>query len=390
MKFGCAISEEVDSTAAAEAVVGELISSGLRKPDVVFVFLTGEHTAQAEEIVQRIDEALSPQCVIGASAEGVIGKDKEVEREAGLAVLAGDLGGALIKSFHFGRDDWRRIIMEEDALSEAIGFGQQTRALIGFGDPFSTPLRQLIDKLADKCPQLPLIGGMASSGRSPGENVLLRDEQVLDQGFVGVSLSGPIDVQTVVSQGCRPMGHPIVITKAHENVIEQIAGRPALQVLQEIVDGMPQSEQQLLKNGLYIGLAIDEYRESWSRGDFLVRNVMGMEQATGGIGITDLVRVGQTVQFHVRDAQTAEEDLRLLLEQQKTHDAPAGGLLFNCNGRGTRMFSEPCHDISAVRGIFPQIPIAGFFAAGELGPVGRRNFIHGHTASFALFRPRRD
>jgi small ligand-binding sensory domain FIST len=207
---------------------------------------------------------------------------------------------------------------------------------------------------------------------------------------VGITLNGAIDVQTVVSQGCRPVGHPVVVTKAHENVIEQIAGRPALQVLQEIVDTMPREEQQLLRNGLYIGRAIDEYRESWSRGDFLVRNVMGMEQATGGIGITDLVRVGQTVQFHVRDAATAEEDLRLLLEEQKKQDAPAGGLLFNCNGRGTRMFSKPCHDISATRAILPQTPIAGFFAAGELGPVGRRNFIHGHTASFALFRPGRD
>lgn len=390
MKFACAISEQVDSQAAADAVLADLSQSGMKKPDVVFVFLTGDHTSEAEEILQRVQDSLSPQCVLGASAEGVIGGDMEIERKAGLAILAGDFGGALIKSFHFGRDDWRRILMEDDALSEAIGYGQQTRALIGFGDPFSTPLRQMVEKLEATCPQLPLIGGMASSGRSPGENVLLRDDQVLDQGFVGISISGPIDVQAVVSQGCRPVGIPVVVTKAHENVIEHIAGRPALQVLQEIVDGMPPQEQELLRNGLFIGRAIDEYRENWSRGDFLVRNVMGMEQATGGIGITDLIRVGQTVQFHVRDAATAEEDLRLLLEEQKKQDAPTGGLLFNCNGRGTRMFSQPCHDISATREIFPDIPIAGFFAAGELGPVGRRNFVHGHSASFALFRPRRD
>jgi small ligand-binding sensory domain FIST len=390
MRFGCAISEETDSVAAADAVIGEVVQSGLLKPDVLFVFLTASHTAQAEEILQRVSEGLSPKCLIGASAEGVIGRDREVERSAGLAVLAGDLSGATVKSFHIGRDDWRRLLMEEDALGEAIGHGPQTRALVGFGEPFSTPLPQFLEKLEEKCPQLPLIGGMASSGRRPGENILFRDDQVLDQGFVGISLGGAIDVQTVVSQGCRPVGKAVVVTKAHENVIEQIGGRPALQVLQEIVDSMPHEEQQLLRNGLYIGQAIDEYREGWSRGDFLVRNVMGMEQATGGIGITDMVRVGQTVQFHVRDAATAEEDLRLLLEEQKKQDAPAGGLLFNCNGRGTRMFSKPCHDIGATRAIFPQTPIGGFFAAGELGPVGRRNFVHGHTASFALFRPRRD
>jgi len=390
MKFACAISNEQDSLAAADAVIADLATSGLQKPSVLFVFLTADHTAEAEEVLQRLDEAVSPQTVIGASAEGVIGKDQELEREAGLAVLAADLGGASVKSFHIGRDDWRKMLMEEDTLGETIGYGGQTRALIGFGDPYSTPLRQLLEKLEAIGPQLPLIGGMASSARSPGENLLIRDDQVFDQGFVGLSLSGAIDVQTVVSQGCRPVGHPIVVTRAHENVIEQIAGRPALEVLQEIVNSMSNDEQQLLKNGLFIGRAIDEYREGWSRGDFLVRNVMGMEQATGGIGITDMVRVGQTVQFHVRDAVTAEEDLRLLLAEQKKQDAPAGALLFNCNGRGTRMFSKPCHDISATRAMFPQTPVAGFFAAGELGPVGRRNFIHGHTASFALFRPRKD
>src|SRR5438105_1129662 len=198
MKFGCAISEERESLAAADAVIAELSQSGLRKPDVLFVFLTADHTSEAEEILQRLDEQLSPQCVIGASAEGVIGKDREVEREAALAVLAGDLDGASVKSFHFGRDDWRRLLMEEDELKEAVGFGDRTRAIIGLGEPFSTPLRQLLEKLEEECPNLPLIGGMASSGRSPGENILFRDDQVLDQGFVGISLSGRIDVQSVV------------------------------------------------------------------------------------------------------------------------------------------------------------------------------------------------
>jgi len=390
MQFCAAITQEEDTLGAAGGVSELILQSGIHKPDVTFVFLTAVHTARAEELLQRIREELEPKTLIGVSGEGVIGDEMEVERAPGVAVLAGDLGGASVKSFHISRDDWRKLLMEEDALSDAIGHGDQTRALIGFGDPFSTPLRQLMEKLQEKCPALPLVGGMASSGRSPGENVLLCDDGVFDEGFVGISLGGSIDVQTVVSQGCRPVGHPLVVTRAHENVIEQIGGKPALGALQEIVDSMPREEQQLLRNGLYIGRAIDEYRESWSRGDFLVRNVLGMEQATGGIGITDMVRVGQTVQFHVRDAATAEEDLRLLLEEQKKQNAPAGALLFNCNGRGTRMFSKPCHDIGATRCVFPNTPIAGFFAAGELGPVGKQNFIHGHTASFALFRPGRD
>ena len=390
MRFHSALSQDQDTLAAADAVIADVLQSGLRKPDLLLLFMTAAHTVEAEELLQRIHGQLSPGCLIGASAEGVIGRDQEIERAPGLSLFAGDLAGASAKSFHISRDDWRKILTDENALAEAIGFNTETRAVIGFGEPFSTPVRQLLERIDEKCPGLPLIGGMASSGRNAGENLVLQDDEVLDQGFVGITLHGAIDVQTVVSQGCRPIGHPLVVTKAHENVIEQLGGKPAIPVIQEIVDGMSPDEQQLLHNGLYIGTAIDEYRESWSRGDFLVRNVLGMEQASGGIGITDLIRAGQTVQFHVRDAQTADEDLKLLLEAQQKKDSPAGGLLFNCNGRGTRMFSEPCHDISATRALLPQTPIAGFFAAGELGPIGRRNFIHGHTASFALFRPRRD
>jgi small ligand-binding sensory domain FIST len=390
MRFHSAISEKDNTLAAADAVIGDVVAAGIKKPDVVFIFMTAAHTQQAEELLQRVRQELSPKYLIGSSAEGVIGRDQEVERSAGLSIMAGELGAATAKTFHIGRDDWRRILMGDDDLAQELSFTPQTRALIGFGDPYSSPMRQFLEKLEEKCPSLPLIGGMASSGRSAGENILLRDDQVIDQGFVGISFRGAIDVQTVVSQGCRPIGHHIVVTKAHDNVIEQFGGRPALTVIQEIVDAMRPEEQQLLRNGLYIGRAIDEYRDNWSRGDFLVRNVMGMEESTGGIGITDVIRVGQTVQFHVRDAQTADEDLNLLLAAQKSQPAPAGGLLFNCNGRGTRMFDQPCHDISATRKALPETPIAGFFAAGELGPIGRRNFIHGHTASFALLRPRKD
>jgi small ligand-binding sensory domain FIST len=192
-----------------------------------------------------------------------------------------------------------------------------------------------------------------------------------------------------VSQGCRPIGRPFVVTKAHDNVIEHLGGKPALAVLRDTVNELPEPERQKLANGLFVGRAINEYRENWGRGDFLVRNVMGVDQEAGALAVTDYVRVGQTVQFHMRDAATATEDLALLLEGRATPERPpAGGLLFSCNGRGTRMFEQPCHDVGAARKAMPKTPVAGFFAAGELGPVGGRNFIHGHTASFALFRPK--
>jgi small ligand-binding sensory domain FIST len=192
-----------------------------------------------------------------------------------------------------------------------------------------------------------------------------------------------------VSQGCRPVGRPFVITRSRENVIEQLGGRPAMEALRATVAELDEADRRKLANGLFVGRAITEYRETFGRGDFLVRNVMGVEQETGALAVTDLVRTGQTVQFHVRDAATASEDLGELLEAQgsRSDRAAAGGLLFSCNGRGSRMFAQACHDVGAARRAMPRTPLAGFFAAGEFGPVGGRNFVHGHTASFALFRP---
>jgi small ligand-binding sensory domain FIST len=282
------------------------------------------------------------------------------------------------------------IVDPGDRLIERIAYGPETRALIGFGDPFTTPTNQFLPLLDAHAGGAPLVGGMASSAQQPGENILIRNDQVLSDGFVGVSLAGAAEVETIVSQGCSPVGRTLVITKGHDNVIEQLGGKPALAALRDMVEEMTPDEKAMLGRGLLIGRAISEYRETFGRGDFLVRNLMGVDQNSGAIAVTDLVRVGQTVQFHVRDAQTATDDLTMLLETQRRPDRTpaAGALLFSCNGRGTRLFDSGCHDVSVARGVMPDTPVAGFFAAGELGPVGGKNFVHGHTASFALLRPR--
>jgi small ligand-binding sensory domain FIST len=233
----------------------------------------------------------------------------------------------------------------------------------------------------------PLVGGMASSGRQPGENLLVRNDQVFDEGFVGLSVSGPVAVQPVVSQGCRPIGKPMVVTKSHDNVIAQLGGRPALEMLRRTVNEAGPRDEALLANGLFLGRAISEYRESFGRGDFLVRNVIGIDDADGTVTVADRVRTGQTVQFQVRDAATASEDLAALLDAQRQGGPAAGGLLVSCNGRGSRLFEAAGHDVERAAAAMPGTPVAGFFAAGEFGPVGGRNFLHGHTACFALFRP---
>jgi small ligand-binding sensory domain FIST len=204
---------------------------------------------------------------------------------------------------------------------------------------------------------------------------------------VGVLLQRPIAVRSIVSQGCRPIGQHMVVTRAQENIIVELGGRPPLVRLQQLWQELSPHDQQLFQQGLHIGRVTNEYQERFQRGDFLVRNVLGLDRESGALAITDNVRVGQTVQFHVRDAETADEDLHALLQRdmQAHGQRPGGALLFTCNGRGTHLFSAPHHDVRTVHAEVGIVPVAGFFAMGELGPVGGQNFIHGFTASVVLF-----
>jgi len=386
MKFSCALSDATSTDDAVDACIDAAKQSGVTS-DLAFVFFTAHHADEAINVVEKLWLELDPQVMIGCSAEGVIGGDREIEREPGLVVLTGQLPGVSLHPIHIASDDWREVLGDQGELQSCLGLGPATKALIGFGDPFTTPTNEFLNAINGAPHWSPLIGGMASSARQPGENLVIRNDEVLEDGFVGVSLSGSVAVQAVVSQGCRPIGQPMIITRGKQNVIEQLGGKTALAALKEMVDSLPPSEKDLLAHGLLVGRAISEYRESFGRGDFLVRNLLGVDQNSGAIAMTDHIRVGQTVQFHVRDAQTADEDLTLMLETQGYGEPASAALLFSCNGRGTRMFSQMSHDAEAAHRAMPATPIAGFFAAGEFGPVGGKNFIHGHTASFALLRP---
>jgi small ligand-binding sensory domain FIST len=231
------------------------------------------------------------------------------------------------------------------------------------------------------------MGGMASGAQMPGENRLICGQAVVEHGAVGVLIQGPIKVRSVVSQGCRPIGRHLVITRGQENIIAELGGRPPLAHLQELWAELSPADQKLFQRGLHIGRVINEYQGEFQRGEFLVRNVLGLDRESGSLAITDRVRVGQTVQFHVRDAATADEDLHTLLKEnlQGQPEKPQGALLFTCNGRGTRLFPQPHHDAGVIRQEAGPLPLAGFFAQGELGPVGGQNFIHGFTASVVLF-----
>jgi small ligand-binding sensory domain FIST len=285
-------------------------------------------------------------------------------------------------------------------LGEVVGADKSLRAVLFLADPFSVPAASVISMLSELPRVVPglkkmnVVGGLASASASPGSNVLVLNDQVMRAGGIGVAISGDVTIDTVVSQGCRPIGTPFLVTAARRNIIQRLGGRKALDVIREVVDALDERTRSLLTKGMFIGRVVDEYKERFGRGDFLIRSVMGVDQSSGAIAVGDTVKVGQTVQFHVRDAETAREDLELLLTAQRLYSPAAGGLLFTCNARGTRLFESPDHDANAIRGVLrtsrdEPLPLAGFFAAGEFGPVGNRSFLHGHTASLVLLRPHR-
>ncbi|HUG67563.1 MAG TPA: FIST C-terminal domain-containing protein, partial [Pirellulaceae bacterium] len=245
----------------------------------------------------------------------------------------------------------------------------------------------LLERINEDQPAVSVIGGMASAATQPGENCLIFGSNVYRDGAVAVLVHGDVAIRSIVSQGCRPIGEHFVITKAERNVIQELGGVPAYQRLIEVYATLATHEQEMLRRGLHVGRVVSEYQDKFEQGDFLVRNVMGVDQESGAIVLGDYVRPGQTVQFHVRDADTADGELKQMLAAIKhaPEAKPRAALLFTCNGRGTRLFPEPNHDAEAIGDALGNSPLAGFFAAGEMGPVGGKNFLHGFTASIAVF-----
>jgi small ligand-binding sensory domain FIST len=234
---------------------------------------------------------------------------------------------------------------------------------------------------------IPVVGGMASGALRSGGNALWVNDQVIHEGALGVSIYGAVDVDVVVSQGCRPIWRPFKVITAHRNVIFNLEGRPPLAWLQDLIPELSEDDRALLQNGLFVGCSIKTGQDQLGRGDFLIRGVVGVDQQSGAIAIGDSVMDGDTIQFHLRDALTAQEDLEMMLIPQTFRPPPSGALAFLCNGRGTRLYDHPNGDISVIQANLEGTHLAGFFCAGEIGPIGRTNFLHGHTASLVFFRP---
>jgi small ligand-binding sensory domain FIST len=388
MPFAAALSTAAETPQALDEVCAQVRAQLEAPPDLVMLFFSIHHAGAAEAVGRAVRERLSPACLLGCVGETIVGNDQEVERGPALSLWAAKWPAAVkLEAFHLVLErtsEGISLLGWPDALMEAAA-GQS--AVLLLGDPFTLPIDLFLEQMNEGHAGVPVLGGMASGIRGPGQCRLLLNDAVHDQGGAGVLLQGPLGLRSIVSQGCRPIGQHMVITRAEENIILELGGKPPMQLLKDLWETLTPDEQRLFQQGLHVGRVLNEYRGDFQRGDFLVRNVLGLDRSTGALAITERVRVGQTVQFHVRDADTADEDLRALLQLDlQAHDKrPAAALLFSCNGRGTRLFHQPNHDAGAVRAEAGAIPLAGFFAQGELGPIGGQNCLHGFTASVALF-----
>ncbi|GAA4375002.1 FIST N-terminal domain-containing protein [Actinomadura sp. NPDC048032] len=383
-RFGDGLALGPDLSSAAATAVEQALAPLSAAPDLVCVFVTGDDPDQVEEAAQAAQRAAGPALVLGCSASGVIGAGRGVEERGAVSAWAAVLPGARLDPFRLEtlKGDDRLIVvgMPEAQDDDVVG--------VLLADPYSFPVDAFVERSDEALPGLPLVGGLAEGSglgeTGHGEARLFVGGEVYREGAVGVVIGGAVAAATVVSQGARPIGPDMVVTRAEENVLYELAGVPALEKLEQIVLGLPEEEQELAGRGLLIGVAMDEYADEHEHGDFLVRGVVGADTDTGAIAIGDVVDVGRTVRFQVRDAGAAEEDLAALLERFDL--APVeGALLISCNGRGQAMFPDSDHDAKVLDRAFGPAGVGGFFAAGEIGPVAGRNHVHGFTASILAF-----
>ncbi|HUU82911.1 MAG TPA: FIST N-terminal domain-containing protein [Phycisphaerae bacterium] len=391
MRFASAVSANPDRERAVEDLFGQ-IRGTLDPADVhLLVFFCSAHFEDELESIVELLRLWSPSAMLlGCTAEGTIGAGRELQRGCSMSALAGVLPGVDIHPFRLTQEQLEAKDAADD-WTDPLGVAADTSAvMVALGDPFSFDVLEFLEKINAALPGVPVVGGMASAAEQPGQTRLILGDRVHREGMVGVTLTGNITVRTVVSQGCRPIGQPFVVTKGDRNVIRELGGKPPVVQLNKVFQDLTPKEVALAKQALFVGRVINEYQDAFARGDFLIQNIVGLDPEGGAIAVAAQVRVGSTVQFHVRDAECADEDLRTLLggvSPGVAETPPAAAMLFDCNGRGIRMWPHEGHDVGILRELCGPIPVAGFFAAGEIGPVGGKNFVHGFTASIALLSP---
>ena len=372
--------------AAEEAASVVLARLGSVPVDLALVFFTAPLSSEAESLAEVVRARLHPRCFAAVSASAVITADREIESGPALVLLAGHLPGVTIHPFVLVSSLWG------DAMADAAEFARHTAGVADaelvllFGDPFSLDVAHVLAAFQQHAPRTRVVGGMASAASRPNGNTLLLNDWQAHDGGIAISLGGALRADAIVSQGCRPIGPALEVTQVEGNVIRALDGRPALERTEEVLNELPELEREHLRHGIYLGRPARGGASG--RGDYVIRNLMGTDRGRG-IAVADLVQRHEQVRFHIRDARIARKDLELVLSPQVVDSRADAALIFSCNGRGRALFGEPNFDVSTVQSALGgAVPTAGFFCAGEIGPVGEENFLHGHAASVAILRSR--
>ena len=389
MKTASGIAQHEDWRVALQEAAREVRVGlgGDGPPDLALFFASPAFADDYPELVKEARAASGARLLAGCSGQGVIGREQEVEGEPAVSLMALALPHAVVQGARITQYELRALRTAADFHGRTGVAPDDAKAWMVFADPFSVDGDALLEAFSTAYPERPLVGGIASGDFTARRTHLFWNDDVYEDGAVAVAIGGACGVRTVVSQGCTPIGRAWTVTDAEGNLIRTIGGRPAYEVLVETFGELESDVQRRAAQGnIFAGLAMDEYKDEFGRGDFLVRNLIGADRESGVLAVGASVRPGQTLQFQLRDAQAADEDLRELLSttRRELPGAPAAALLCSCNGRGAGLFGAPHHDARAVAEHLGPVPVAGFFCNGEIGPVGSRNFLHGFTASVAL------
>jgi small ligand-binding sensory domain FIST len=378
---GIAVGGAADN-AALEASLEALERSGTDRADLALVFVTGDAHTRAHEALHAVRRVTGAPVVMGCSGTGILTERREVEDDLAVAVLAVRCERLLATPFAFERQGERRDLGTELARRIGPTVAEGGCALV-LPDAMGCNPPALLGQLHDALGFVPVLGAVAAG--SPMFELYNTD--AMEGALVGVALSGLAPV-IGVTQGCTPIGEPYVITHAEGNVIQRIGSRPALEMLTEAIRANPDTQARIRHAGVFAGLAMDPAKSPLERGDFLVRNLVGADQSSGAVALAERVRVGQTLQFQIRDAEASRQDLRDMLDElaERLHGRrPAFGCYFDCAGRGRGLYGVPDHDVSLIRERLGEFPLVGFFGNGEFAPIGRRNFFHNYTGALVIF-----
>ncbi|HVA66940.1 MAG TPA: FIST N-terminal domain-containing protein [Elusimicrobiota bacterium] len=388
--FSSALSRNKDWRQAARETATKAKADLMgRSCDAALFFMSEPYPdADAAELSSLFSKELGAPVLLGCNASGVIGQNHEIEMGPALSLLAMSLPGVKISPFSLSEAEIASLNSGAGMVQLLDIYPTDKPSFLCLADPMSCDADKLLGLFNAGYPGRPVVGGMASGPAVGRESWLSLGGAVEPATACGLALSGDLEIETVVSQGCRPIGEPFIITKAEGHMLYSLASRPAVKVLLETIENLSPVDRALARHSLLAGLVMNEYQSTFKRGDFLIRNLMGSDPAQGALMVGAELRPGQTLQFQLRDAKTSAEDLEALLKNPAAGRPAAarGALLVSCCGRGRGLYGRPDHDIGLLQSLRGPLPVAGFFANGEFGSVAGKNYVHGYTSSLAIFR----